>query len=312
MDWNQLRVFATVADVGSFTGAGRVLNLSQSAVSRQIGSLEAALGVMLFRRHASGIMLTEPGLELQAAVQGMSSRLALALGRVNEYREQPEGPLRITSSLAFGAGWLSARMNHFLEQYPDISVSLLLIDNIELDLSQGEADVAIRFNRQTQPNLVQRKLMTIRYHVFASPEYLNEYGTPMNSEDLDQHRLIVYGDDVQAPVKDINWLLTLGRSKDDPREPALKVNSVHGIYRAVCSGLGVAALPYYLIEESFNLVDIFPKIVGPSIDVYFVYPEELRHSKRIEVLRDFLLAEVKDYKSSILSSGSNIQSRSWG
>ena len=299
MDWNQLRVFAAVAEVGSFTGAGKVLSLSQSAVSRQIGSLESALGVMLFRRHASGIILTEPGLELQEAVHGMSSRLALALGRVNEYREQPEGPLRITSSLAFGSGWLSARMNHFLEQYPDISVSLLLVDNIELDLSQGEADVAIRFDSQTQPNLVQRKLMTIRYHVFASQEYLEEYGTPKNPEDLDQHRLIVYGDDVQAPVQDINWLLTKGRPKDDPREPALKVNSVYGIYRAVCSGLGIAALPYYLIEETLDLVDIFPQISGPSIDVYFVYPEELRHSKRIQVLRDFLLTEVKVYKTSI-------------
>lgn len=301
MDWNQLRVFATVAEAGSFTRAGKVLNLSQSAISRQIGALEAALGVMLFRRHASGIILTEPGLELQEAVQGMSSRLALASGRINEYREQPEGPLRITSSLAFGSGWLSARMNHFREQYPDIFVSLLLVDNVELNLSQGEADVAIRFDRQTQPNLVQRKLMTISYHVFASQEYLDEYGTPKTPEDLDKHRLIVYGDDVQAPVQNINWLLTKGRLEGDPREPSLKVNSVYGIYRAVCSGFGIAALPYYLIEEPLHLVDIFPDISGPSIDVYFVYPEELRHSKRIEVLRDFLLAEVKIYKSSILS-----------
>ncbi len=299
MDWNQLKVFATVADVGSFTGAGKVLNLSQSAVSRQIGALETALGVMLFRRHASGIMLTEPGTELQAAVQDMSSRLALALGRINEYREQPEGPLRITTSATFGSAWLSARMNHFLEQYPDISVSLLLVDNLELDLSQGQADVAIRFDRQTQPNLVQRKLMTIHYHVFAAREYLEEHGVPVNPNDLDAHKLIVYGDDVQAPVSDINWLLTAGRAPDDPREPTLRVNSVYGIYRAVRSGLGIAALPYYLSEEAPNLVEILPQTTGPSIDAYFVYPEELRHSKRIDVLRDFLLVEVKNYRTSL-------------
>ena len=145
--------------------------------------------------------------------------------------------------------------------------------------------------------------MTIRYHVFASQEYLDEHGTPNAPEDLDQHRLIVYGDDVQAPVQNINWLLTKGRSEDDPREPALQVNSVYGIYRAVCSGLGIAALPHYLIEAPLNLVDVLPQISGPSIDVYFVYPEEVRHSKRIEVLRDFLLAEVKDYKSSLLARG---------
>lgn len=303
MDWNQLRVFATVADVGSFTGAGKVLNLSQSAVSRQIGALEAALGVMLFRRHASGIMLTEPGAELQAAVQDMSSRLALALGRINEYRERPEGPLRITTSATFGSAWLSARMNHFLAQYPDISVSLLLVDNLELDLSQGQADVATRFDRQTQPNLVQRKLMTIHYHVFAAQEYLDEHGVPKTPADLEGHKLIVYGDDVQAPVNDINWLLAAGRPAGEPREPALRVNSVYGIYRAVRSGLGIAALPYYLSEEAPNLVEILPQTTGPSIDAYLVYPEELRHSKRIDVLRDFLLAEVKDYKIGLKARG---------
>ena len=162
MDWNQLRVFSTVAEVGSFTGAGKALGLSQSAVSRQIAALEANLGVMLFRRHASGIEMTEPGIELQKAVTDMSSRLALATGRINEYREMPEGPLRITTSLTFGSAWLSARMNQFLETYPDISVSLLLVDNLELDLSKGQADVAIRFSRPTDLNLVLRKLMSIR------------------------------------------------------------------------------------------------------------------------------------------------------
>jgi DNA-binding transcriptional LysR family regulator len=296
MDWNQLRVFSTVAEVGSFTGAGKVLGLSQSAVSRQISTLEGAMGVMLFRRHASGILLTEPGLELQSAVADMSSRLALASGRINEYRETPEGPLRITTSVTFGSAWLSARMNSFLETYPDISVSLLLVDNLELDLCQGQADVAIRFSRPTQPNLVQRKLLNIHYHVFASEAYLAENGTPKNAEDLDNHRLIVYGEDVPAPVEDINWLLTAGRPEGEKREPALRVNSGHGIYRAVLSGLGIAALPYYLSEESPSLVQILPALQGPVMEGYFVYPEELRHSKRIEVLRDFLLDEIKTYK----------------
>ncbi len=297
MDWNQLRVFATVADVGSFTGAGKVLGLSQSAVSRQISTLERDLGVMLFRRHTGGILLTEPGVELQSTVAEMSSRLALATGRINEYREVPEGPLRITTTVTFGSAWLSTRMNAFLETYPDISVSLLLVDNLELDLCQGEADVAVRFQRPTQSNLVQRKLMTVHYHVFASKEYIDANGTPETPEALDDHRLIVYGDDVQAPVDNINWLLTAGRPEGQPRIPALRVNSVHGIYRAVRSGLGIAALPYYLSEESPDLVHILRDMQGPTMEAFFVYPEELRHSKRIDVLRDFLLAEVKSYKA---------------
>ena len=296
MDWNQLRIFLTVADVGSFTQAGKVLNLSQSAVSRQIGGLEQSLTVSLFHRHASGIVLTEPGVELQRTVREMSARLNLALTRINEFREVPTGPLRITTSVTFGSAWLSSRMNEFHKLYPDITVSLLLVDNVELDLSLGQADIAIRFQRQTQPNLVQRKIMSINYHVFASDDYLAQHGTPKTPADLDDHDLIVYGEDVPGPISDMNWLLEAGRPPDDPREAALLVNSVYGIYRAVRSGLGIAALPYYMSEEAADLVEILHDMEGPTIDAYLVYPEELRRSKRIAVLREFLVAEVEDYK----------------
>jgi DNA-binding transcriptional LysR family regulator len=297
VDWNQLRIFNVVAEVGSFTRAGKILNLSQSAVSRQIGALEASLKLPLFHRHPGGIALTDMGVEFHRAIKEMSERLAAAMARINEFREKPEGPLRITTSVTFGSAWLSSRMNVFHGRYPEISVSLLLVDNVELDLLRGEADVAIRFARQTQPRLVQRYLMSIRYHVFAAEEYLRKYGTPRSPEDLDRHQIIVYGEDVPAPIANINWLLGAGAKKS--REPALRVNSVYGIYRAVRSGLGVAALPYYLSEEAANLVEILPELTGPSFDVFYVYPEELRHSKRVAVLRDFLVQEANDYGARI-------------
>jgi DNA-binding transcriptional LysR family regulator len=296
IDWNQLRIFHTVAEVGSFTGAGNILNLSQSAVSRQIKALEETLKVPLFHRHPRGIALTEMGVELHKAVNEVSDRLALAMERINEFREKPEGPLRITTTMTFGSAWLSSRMNVFYGRYPEISVSLRLVDNVELDLLKGEADVAIRFARQTQLRLVERYLMTVRYHVFASQDYLDKHGTPEKPEDLDHHRIIVYGEDVAAPIADMNWLLFVGRDTAQPREPALRVNSVYGIYRAVRSGLGIAALPYYLSEESTSLVEILPDLVGPSFDVIYVYPEELRHSKRVAVLGNFLASEAEEYK----------------
>ena len=301
MDWNELRIFAMVAELCSFTRAGRILNLSQSAVSRHIGALEGELKVALFRRHPTGIVLTEAGQELHRAVQEMSKNLSIALARINEIQERPEGPLRITTSVTFGSAWLSSRMNLFRLQYPDISVSLLLVDNAELDLLKGEADVAIRYAQQSQPNLVQLPLMTINYHVFASREYLDKRGIPKSTRDLDRHDIIVYGEDVAAPVRDMNWLLEVDTKPDHPRQPALRVNSVYGIFRAVKSGLGIAALPYYLSEEDANLVEILPELEGPSIKAYYVYPLELKHSKRIVALRDFLLAQVADYQRSYVS-----------
>ncbi|MEE8505375.1 MAG: LysR family transcriptional regulator [Kiloniellales bacterium] len=294
MDWDKLRVFLAVAEAGSFTRAGKVLNLSQSAVSRQISGLEEMLKVSLFHRHARGLVLTEQGEEFYRTVQEMAARLALAQARINESRERPEGPLRITTTVAFGTAWLTTRMNKFLALYPDIHVSLVLIDSEELDLSLGQADVAIRFAPQTQPNLIQRQLMSIRYHVFAAPKYLKEHGTPERPEDLDAHAIIIYGEDAPAPIEDMNWLLEAGAKPGTRREPALTVNNVYGICRAVQSGLGIGALPYYMSSEATNLVEILPDLHGPGFNAFFVYSEELRHSKRIAVVRDFLVQEVAE------------------
>ena len=294
MNWDRLRVFLTVAEAGSFTKAGEALDLSQSAVSRQMGALETELQVSLFQRHARGLVLSEQGEELLGAVRKMSNLLGMALGRINESTAHPQGPLRITTTLAFGSAWLTARMNRFHTLYPDVAVSLLLADNVQLDLSLRQADLAIRFEPQTQLNLVQCHLMTIRYHVFATRDYLDRHGTPKRAEDLDHHQIIVYGEETPTPVPDINWLLHAGVQAGCRREPALRVNSVYGIYRAVESGMGIAALPYYMSDESERLVEILPDLEGPTMEAYLVYPEEIRHSRRIAVVCDFLIRQAEE------------------
>ncbi len=293
MNWDLLRVFLAVAEAGSFTQAGKTVRLSQSAVSRQVAKLEKSLGVSLFHRHPRGLVLTEQGEDLFRTVKDMSAKLGMAEAVINESRDRPEGPLKITTSVGFGSVWLTSRMNEFNTLFPDISVTLLLTDSLELDLSMRQADVAIRFARQSQFNLIQRKLMSIRYHVFASKGYLAKNGTPEHVKDLDHHQIIVYGDETPAPISNINWLLEASAGRDHAQEPTLRVNSVYGIYRAVLSGLGLAALPYYMSDDSPELVEVLPELIGPSFDVYFVYPEELRHSKRITSVRDFLVDAVK-------------------
>ena len=294
VDWDRLPVFQAVAEAGSFTKAGRKLQLSQSAVSRQICALEASLNVPLFYRHARGLILTEQGESFFRAVKSMEDELAQALARIAESRVQPEGPLKITTTVTFGSAWLTARMNRFHHQFPDIAVSLILVDSPEVDLFSRQADVAIRFAPQTNPKVIQRLLMTIRYHLFASAEYLRTHGTPRAAAELDRHELIVYGDDVPTPVERMNWILEVGREDGTRRKPALRVNSVYAMYRAVKSGLGIAALPYYISDESPELVEVLPELAAPTIDAYFVYPEELRWSKRVSVIRDFLLQQVEE------------------
>ncbi len=290
MDWDKLRVFHAVAEAGSFTHAGETLNLSQSAVSRQIHALEDSLGVMLFHRHARGLILTEQGELLNNTVREIFVKLVMTEAMLSESKDRPQGPLKVTTTVAFGSTWLTPQIKDFLELYPEIEVSLVLLDT-ELDLSMREADCAIRFSPPRQPDLIQKQIKTLNSKLYASPEYLKRHGMPKTPDDLDQHRVIVYGEDVPQPTATINWLLEVGAS-GERRRPVLRVNNIYGIYRAVMSGLGIAALPSYMNRLTSNLVQVLPEVEGPDSTCYFVYPEELRTSKRIAVFRDFLVARM--------------------
>jgi DNA-binding transcriptional LysR family regulator len=293
MDWDKLRVFHAVAEAGSFTHAGEMLNLSQSAISRQIGGLEASLKVPLFHRHARGLILTEQGELLYRTAHEVFGKLAMTAAQLAESKDRPKGPLKITTTVAFGSTWLAPRLREFMEVYPEIELSLLLADR-NVDLSMREADVAIRLTPPTQPDLIQRHLVTVHMHIYAAASYIKDCGLPNSVEDLDDHRIIVYGEDTRPPVPDVNWLLRAGREAGKLRRPALTVNNVYGILRAVQSGAGLAALPEFMGHDLSDLVQVLPELDGPQFDAYFVYPEELRNAKRIQVFRDFLLRAVAE------------------
>ena len=295
MDWDKLRVFHAAAEAGSFTHAGEILNLSQSAVSRQISGLEDSLQVRLFHRHARGLKLTGQGELLYRTAHDVFAKLAMVEAQIAERKDRPQGLLKVTTTVAFGSIWLTPRMKEFVGLYPDIDVSVVLADT-ELDLSMRQADAAIRLAPPSQPDLIQRHLMRMSYCVYAAHEYLEEHGVPNRAEDLDDHQLIVYGDDARPPVENLNWLLEAGCEAGCRRRPGLQVNSIYGIFRAVQSGFGIGALPDYMSREVGNLIEILPELRGPSIDFFFVYPEELRNFKRIGVLRDFLVSKMKSGK----------------
>jgi DNA-binding transcriptional LysR family regulator len=293
MDWDKLRVFHAVAEAGSFTHAGESLNLSQSAVSRQISALEESLSVPLFHRHARGLILTEQGELLFRTAREVFAKLAMAEGLISESKDRPKGPLKITTTVAFGSIWLTPRIREFLDLYPEIQVSLV-VDDSELDLSMREADVAIRMSPPRQPDLIQRHLVSVQVHIYATNEYIQKYGMPQRAEDLEEHRIIVYGEDARPPVPGVNWLLEVGVKSGQDRRPILTVNNTYGMLRAIMSGLGVAALPDFVANEHSGLVRVLPEVSGPPNEAYFVYPEELRTSKRISVFRDFLLRKVAE------------------
>jgi DNA-binding transcriptional LysR family regulator len=292
MDWDKLRIFHAVADAGSFTHAGHELNLSQSAVSRQISALEEDLRVPLFHRHARGLILTEQGEVLYRTAHDVFTKLAAAKTRLMDSKEKPSGELRITTTVGLGSVWLTPRIKEFMELYPDIHVQLLLEDE-ELDLSMREADVAIRLRRPTQPDLIQRKLFTVHHHVYASVDYVRQHGIPKAATDLDKHKILVFQG--ASYLTYVNMLLTVGRPDNDLRIPALRVNSAYGLRRAVQAGAGIAILSDYLVAPDMNLVQIELEVQTPEFDTYFVYPEELKETKRVTVFRDFIVAKAREW-----------------
>ena len=293
MDWDKLKIFYAVAEAGSFTRATINLNLSQSAISRQIQSLEEDLKVQLFERHARGLTLTENGEYVFKTAHEVISKLKDVETSLSDQKNKPTGKLTITTVRSFGTHWLTPRIQEFMQLNPNIEMELIF-DDEELDLSTRQADIGIFMRRPKQLNYIQRKLVDINYYIYGSTKYLEKYGIPKTINDLNKHRFISFGKGAPSPVFNPDWALKLGVKDNKKRKSIMKVNSVMGLLLAVESGVGLAALPDYMCREAGNLVRVLPDIDGPSVNAFFVYPEELRESKRINILRDFLLNKVRE------------------
>jgi DNA-binding transcriptional LysR family regulator len=292
VDWDKIRIFYNVAEAGSFTRAGDDLGLSQSAVSRQISALERDLKAPLFHRHARGLILTEQGDLLFRAARDMRMRLETTRARLVETSERPTGNLKITTTVGLGSLWLSQRIAEFLDLYPDMTVELLL-SNEELDLAMREADVGLRLRRPAQPDLIQRRLFTVHFHIYASTDYIKRFGEPRTLEDLDDHRLLSFGGDQPSYLLAMHYLSTAGREGREPRPYHGVVNNISALKLLVETGAGISVLPDYVADGEAKMTRILREVDLPALDSYIVYAEEMRSVARVQAFRDFLVAKAQ-------------------
>lgn len=299
MDWDKLRIFHAAAAAGSFTHAGDALHMSQSAVSRQVSALERDLKVSLFHRHARGLVLTEQGELLYATVAEVMSKLQTAETLLADTTTKPSGVLAVAAPVGLGTVWLSQRLREFMDLYPEIRIELLLDDD-QIDIAMRAADVAIWTREPDQVDLIRRPLFTASVRPVASAKYTRRYGLPETFADLDTggHRVLSYSGQTAQLLPSISWLETAGREDGEPREPVLRTNSVVAIKQAVIAGIGIGMIPDYMTEQDSDLVPVLVKcgVEKPSLPVLFVYPEELKSSKKVQVLRDFLVAKARHWR----------------
>ena len=295
MDWDKLKIFHTVAEASSFTKASDILNLSQSAISRQIQSLENELKIKLFERHARGLILTSNGEYLFKTAHEVILKLKDVESALSAENDKLTGKLTVTTVVSFGTTWLTPRIKEFMNLNPGIEVELIF-DDKELDLSTRQADIGIWMRRPKQLNYIQKKFVNFNYHIYGSNDYLAKNGYPRNIRDLNKHNFITYGRGAPSPVFNPDWVLKLGATSGKKRKPIMKVNSVYGLLLAVQSGVGLAALPDYITFNVPNLTKVLPNESGIPTETHFVYPESLKNVAKVTAFRNFIFSKVGEWK----------------
>lgn len=293
MDWDKLKIFHAVTQAGSFTKAAEVLNLSQSAISRQIQSLEYELKTTLYERHARGLSLTDNGEILYKTANEVIFKIKEVESDLMDKKDKPSGKIIVTTVVGFGGIWLTPRIQEFMEKNPDIEVELIVTDQ-ELDLSTREADIAIWMRQPKQLNYIQKKLIDINYHIYGSSKYLEKSGVPRTVKDLDKHNLITYGRGTPSPLSQKEWILKLGTK--NKRKSVMKVNNIYALLLAVDSGVGLAALPDYMTIGKPGLVKVLGEINGPRYEAHFVFPQSLKNVARVQAFRDFIFNKVNEWQ----------------
>ncbi|MBN9413520.1 MAG: LysR family transcriptional regulator, partial [Candidatus Paracaedimonas acanthamoebae] len=285
-----LKTFYIIAKEGSLTRAAHLLHTSQSSLSRTLQTLEYYAKAQLFERHARGLKLTSQGEKVfHYAQKVVQEHEVFKHSLLNDFNET-EGELKILTTPGMVSIWLPEIIPGFLKKYPGIKLDInSSLTNLERDLEK--ADILIRTRIDLHPNLVQRRVLAGNYKLWASPDYLKEFGIPEKPEDLDHHRLLVFERAQFNSLANTYWILEVGSDIHKTREPYLVVNSQEGLIACAKKGLGIIQMPSVLIKfrnENNQLLNILKETTGPIIDVYGIYPSKTKNLKRINLFMDYL------------------------
>ncbi|MGI4850668.1 MAG: LysR family transcriptional regulator [Janthinobacterium lividum] len=292
VDWDKLRTFYFIAKIGSFTHTAQHLHISQSGLSRAIQSLEERLECQLFFRIPRGVVLTPKGQIVFEWVTQLFDSLEMMKERLQTESDELKGSLKVATTNALASAWIMYLLPEFIKSYPDLDLNIIGNDQ-ELDLSLREADVLIRPYMVNRSDLSQTLVMKWHLKLYASPSYLEEYGTPKNVTDLKNHRLISFGEKIAFPYQNMDWFLRLGAARGEKHKSCLKINSSHGLLQAAEDGIGIISFSQEspLLARS-KLVPVLPEIQGPVIEIFYIYPKEYQDVKKITVLLNYLKAKI--------------------
>ncbi len=280
--------FVKVAETQSFSEAARRLNTSKSAISRNVGALEAELGARLFHRTTRSLALTEGGRAYFERATRILADLQEANLAVSQLQSAPRGRLRVNAPMSFGFLHLASALPDFLARYPDVAVDLVMNDRF-IDLVEEGFDVAVRIGELEDSSLIARRLAPMRRTVCASPAYLRQRGTPASPDDLRRHECLR---NTNIPAAQ-EWRFVTPDGKPWPVEVngRLTANNGDALRVAALSGLGLAKLPSFIVGEDLKsgaLVTALDAFVPQGVAMNAVYPHARHLSPKVRAFVDFL------------------------
>ena len=283
-NWNDLKYCAHVAREGSTLAAARVLNTSQTTVMRRIAALEEVFGFELFEKRRNGYVPTDALKELLPKLEAIESAHAAFEHEAAHTGRSLKGTVRLTASEILISHFLSGALVAFAIEYPDIRIELFTTDKF-LDLSRGEADIAVRAgDPPTEPSLFGRCIVSSdAWSICCSRAYAEKNGMPRRPEDLANHNVIaVLEGQFQSPVTE--WL-----NQYVPKERiAFKHNSLMTIYMSIKAGLGISPCPDILSAVDPDLIRCMPLPVETGKELWILAPERLKKAPHVRLLLDFL------------------------
>lgn len=281
--WDDYRIFLAVTRAGTLSEAGRQLGLSQPTVGRRIGALEHALDARLFDRADGQLTLTPAGLAVRLEAEVMESAAAGIARRMVGLDSRPGGAVRLSITEGLGSSWVTPRLGPLLRRYPALRIEIAT-DRIAANLSKREADIAIRFFRPAQSDLLIRRFGDLRYGLFAAPAYLEAHGTPRTTADLTGHTLIGF----EEEMRDWPEMAFLYRHGLADRF-VYRSNSAIAQLAAAEAALGIAPLPTYLAGLRPGLKRVMDAVDLPGRQIWLAVHKDMRRTARIAVTWDFLV-----------------------
>lgn len=281
-NWDDISLFLALARHKSLSQTARVLALTHSTVGRRIKALESALGTKLFERTVNGFLLTDAGEVLLCEAEGIEAHVSKISTAFSGEEAQVGGTIRVATMEALGSLYLAPRFVQLYKRHPSVRVELVTASHW-INLSKREADVLISFPRPLGHRIASEKIGEFALFLYASPDYLEEFGTPEVPDDLEHHRFIDYIDELVV-ISAVRWLSDVQRRQ----ETVFRSTSLVAQYHAAVGGMGVAMLPTFIAASDPRLVPILPEQIGVLRDFWLSVHKDIEHIPRVRLVLDFL------------------------